>query len=163
MPTLLSLVTWGLAKCKTVRFLSSISPASDAYDQILHSVELTNPRGALFRGKISSVDRYRRLWVSVANRREDAGYQLVVNANASGSCCLEAATFKTSQKHLRSIKYCIQGETWLCIQTDYTPSSAVVESNWVRHFILRLNVLIHYLSVRLLFSNLKIQTSYIVI
>lgn len=95
MPTLLSLVIWGLAKCKTVRFVWSISPASDDYGQILHSVGLTNQRGALFRGKISSVDRYRRLRVSVANGREDAGCQLVVNANVSGSCSPDAATFKS--------------------------------------------------------------------
>lgn len=39
--------------------------------------------GALFMGKIPSVDGYRRLWVSVANGREDAGCQLVVNTENS--------------------------------------------------------------------------------
>lgn len=35
------------------------SPALDQDDGILHPVELTNPRGAIFVGKISSADGYR--------------------------------------------------------------------------------------------------------
>lgn len=49
----------------TETFVSSSSPASDDSDEMLHSVELTNQRGAFFTRRISSGDGYRFLLLRI--------------------------------------------------------------------------------------------------